>query len=135
MNATYQFLSDMLADKRIDETEVPVIREYVFRDGQVNLEDVRLLTELYCEARQKCPEFDDLFFDVLEAAVLADGEIQPAEEFYLLKMLYSDREIHSREKEFLLHLKKRAKRTTPEFDALCREALSAPATGWSVGGR
>jgi hypothetical protein len=135
VNATYQFLADMLADKRIDETEVPVIREYVYRDGQVNLEDVKLLVELYCEARQRCPEFDDLFFDVLEAAILADGEIRPAEEFYLLKMLYSDREVHPREKEFLLHLRKRAKRTTPEFDELCREALQAPATGWSVGGR
>jgi hypothetical protein len=135
VNGTYQFLADLLADKRIDETEVPVIREYVFRDGQVNLEDVRLLVELYCEARQRCPEFDDLFFDVLEKAILSDGEIQPAEEFYLLKMLYSDREVHHREREFLMHLRNRAKRTTPEFDALCREALVAPATGWDVGGR
>ena len=135
MNATHQFLTDLLADKRIDETEVPLIREYVFRDGQVNLEDVRLLVELYCEARQRCPEFDDFFFDALEAAVLADGEIQPAEQFYLLKMLYSDREVRSRERDFLLHLRKRVKRTTPEFEALCREALAAPATNWSVGGR
>jgi hypothetical protein len=135
VNANNQFLCDMLADKQIDEAEVPVIREYLYRDGAPCLDDVKLLVELYCEARQRCTAFDDLFFDVLEQVVLSDGEIQPAEQFHLLKMLYSDRQVRECEKDFLLRLKKKAKCTTSEFDALCDEALRAHPTQWNVGGR
>ena len=88
----------------------------------------------WCEAAF-CPAFEDLFFDVLEKAILADGRIQASEQFYLLKLLYSDREIRDREKDFLLKLKREARQTTPEFDALCDEALQAHPTAWSVGGR
>jgi hypothetical protein len=132
---SYALVERILADKKVDESEVPVIRDYLYRDGKLDLEDVKLLVELYCDAGEYCPAFEDLFFEVLEEVVLADGEIQPAEEFYLLKMLYSDRVISDREKEFLLKLKETARRVPPEFAALCDEALKADPTGWSVGGR
>jgi len=135
VNTACQLLSTLLEDRKIEEAEVPLIREYLYRDGQLNLDDVKLLVELYCEARQYCPAFEDLFFEVLEQVVLADGEIQPSEQFYLLKMLYSDRQIRDREKQFLLHLRRKAKRTTPEFDAMCVEAFRAHPTQWDVGGR
>ena len=135
MHATNQFLADMLADKKIDEAEVPVIREYLDRDGPLDLEDVKLLIELYCTAREYCPAFEDLFFEVLEKVMLADGQIGPAEQFYLLKMLYSDRHVREREKEFLLRLRRRATHSSPEFDALCAEAFRAHPTQWDVGGR
>ena len=61
--------------------------------ASLNLDDVKLLVQLYCEADHRCPAFEDLFFDVLEEVLLEDGQIQPAEQFYLLKMLYSDRKI------------------------------------------
>lgn len=135
MSDFHQFVSSMLADKRIHETEVGRIREYLDQDGRLDLDDVRLLVELYCGAVETCPAFEDLFFSVLEEVVLADGEIQPGEQFYLLKMLYSNHEIRDREKEFLSKLRRTAKRTTPEFEALCDEALTAHPTAWSVGGR
>ena len=135
MSAFHQFVSSTLADKRIHETEVPRIREQLYQDGRLDLEDVRLLVELYCGATEYCPEFEDLFFSVLEEVLLADGEIQPGEQFYLLKMLYCDHEIRDREKEFLRKLRQNAKHTTPEFEALCDEALEAHPTAWSVGGR
>ena len=135
MSQFHQFLSSMLADKRIHETEVRRIREYLDRDGRLDLDDVRLLVELYCGADETCPAFEDLFFSVLEEVILADGEVQPGEQFYLLKMIYSDHEIRDREKEFLQKLRRTATRTTPEFEALCDEALTAHPTAWSVGGR
>ncbi|HUT90701.1 MAG TPA: hypothetical protein VMY37_14455 [Thermoguttaceae bacterium] len=135
MSDFHQFVSSMLADKRIHETEVGRIREYLDQDGRLDLDDVRLLVELYCGAVETCPAFEDLFFSVLEEVILADGEIQPGEQFYLLKMLYSDHEIRDREREFLSKLRRTAKRTTPEFEALCDEALTAHPTAWSVGGR
>jgi hypothetical protein len=72
---------------------------------------------------------------VLEEVILADGEILPSEEFYLLKMLYSDREIRPREKQFLRDLAAKTSRVPPEFEALCQVAFQAAETGWGVGGR
>lgn len=60
---------------------------------------------------------------------------QASEQYYLLKMLYSDREIRDREKDFLRKLRAAARHTTPEFEALCDEAFRAHPTAWSVGGR
>jgi hypothetical protein len=131
----HQFVSARLADEKIDDSEVPLIRDYLYQDGRLDLEDVRLLVELYCGATEYCAAFEDLFFSVLEEVILADGKIQPSEQFYLLKMLYSDRKIREREKSFLLSLRAAARHTTPEFEALCDEALHAHPTAWSVGGR
>ena len=130
----HEFVSVTLADKRIGDEEVPLIREHLYQDGRLDLADVKLLVELYCEADEYCLAFEDLFFEVLEEAILADGEIQPSEQFYLLKLLYSDREIRDREKDFLRKLQQTARQTTPEFDALCDEAFRAHPTAWSVGG-
>jgi hypothetical protein len=136
MATFYELLSTTLADKKIDADEVVLIREHIFQeDGQLDLEDVRLLVELYCEAHGYCQAFEDLFFEVLKQVLLADGELLAAEQFYLLKMLYSDRVIREREKEFLLELKREAKRVPPEFEALCQEAFRAHPTNWDVGGR
>ncbi|NQU20926.1 MAG: TerB family tellurite resistance protein [Candidatus Nealsonbacteria bacterium] len=134
MSTFSEFVSTILADHKIDESEVPHIREYLYQDGRLDLEDVKLLVELYCSAAEYCTAFDDLFFDVLEKVILADGEIQPAEQFYLLKMIYSDRVIRDREREFLVKLRQTATITTPDFEALCDEALTAHSTAWSVGG-
>jgi hypothetical protein len=134
VSAFHEFVSTVLADKKIDDSEVPQIRDYLYQDGRLDLDDVKLLVDLYCQAAQYCPAFEDLFFSVLEEVILEDGEIQPSEQFYLLKMLYSDHEIRDREKDFLRKLKQTAKRTSPEFDALCEEAFKAHPTEWSVGG-
>ena len=135
MSSFHELLSTILADGRIDDADVTSIREYLYRDGKLDLDDVKVLVELYGEARQRTPPFDDLFFEVLEQVILADGEVQPSEQFYLLKMLYSDREVRPREKEFLLKLRRKASCTTPEFEALCDEALQAHPTAWDEGGR
>jgi len=135
VSSFHEFLADVLADRKIDDAEVPRIREYLYEDGRLNLDDVKLLTEIYCGAIHYCPAFEDLFFSVLEEVILDDGRIEPSEQFYLLKMLYSDREIRDREKDLLLKLRERAGQVPPEFEALCDEALKAHPTAWSVGGR
>ena len=135
MSILHELRASVLADGEIDDSEVASIREYLYRDAKLDLDDVKVLVELYCEARRRSAAFDDLFFDVLEQVILADGEIRPSEQFYLLKMLYSDREVRPREKEFLLKLRRTARHTTPQFDALCDVALQAHPTAWDVGGR
>jgi hypothetical protein len=135
VNTTYELLSAVLADRKIDDEDVALIRQRVDEDGRVTLDDVKLLVELYCAAEQRTPAFEDLFFEVLEKVLLADGEVQPSEQFYLLKMLYSDRKVTQREKQFLESLRRQVRRSSPEFETLCREALAAPETGWDLGGR
>ena len=135
MSVLHDMLASVLADGAIDDAEAALIREYLYRDGKLDLDDVKVLVELYCEARRRSASFDDLFFEVLEQVILADGEIQPSEQFYLLKMLYSDRQVRAREKEFLVRLRRTARQTTPQFDALCDEAFQAHPTAWDVGGR
>ena len=131
----FELLSTTLANQKIDDDEVGMIREQIYRDGQLDLDDVRLLIELYCEAREYPAAFETLFFDILKKVFLADGEVTPDEQYHLLKMLFSDRVIRSRELEFLRELKRESKHVTPEFDALCQNAFEAHPTNWSVGGR
>jgi hypothetical protein len=135
MSQFYQFLAKIQADGGITDNEVPPIRQQLQADGQLNLDDVKLLVELYCDADNRCPAFDELFFSVLEKVFLADGQITPSEEFYLLKMLYSDREIREPEREFLRRLRKQLPKQSASFEALFDTAMDAPAKNWSVGGR
>jgi hypothetical protein len=67
--------------------------------------------------------------------LLADGQFTPREEFYLLKMLYSDREIREQEREFLRRLRKQLPARSADFEALFDTAMDSPAKNWSVGGR
>ena len=134
MTRLQDFVAKKLSDRKICDAEVPAIRERLYADGQLNLDDVKLLIELYCEAKHRAPAFEKLFFSVLEEVLLEDGEIQPAEQFYLLKMLYSDRKICEQEREFLRNIRRRQKVRVPEFETLCETALAASDTNWSVGG-
>jgi len=60
--------------------------------------------------------------------ILADSRIGLDEQYYLLKMLYSDGHVRECEKQFLRELRREAQGITPEFEALCEEAFPRPAT-------
>ena len=127
--------SELIKDGRITDSEVEVVRNHIQRDGRLDLDDVKFLVELLSEARHVCQAFDDLFFPALKEVILKDGQIGQDEQFYLLKMLYSDGHVRPSEKQFLLELREEAQEVTPEFDALCDVALAAHPTSWDVGGR
>jgi uncharacterized tellurite resistance protein B-like protein len=127
--------SELLQDGKITDGEVEVIRRYIEENGTLDMQDVKFLVELLSDAREVSLAFDELFFPALKEVLLADGRIGLDEQFYLLKMLYSDGNIRECEKQFLSKLRREAKETTPEFDALCEAAFAAPASNWSVGGK
>ncbi len=135
MSHLHELRSELLEDWRITDSDVEVLEDHIRRAGRLYLEDVKFLIELLCEAREVCEAFDELFFPALKEVILEDGHIGPDEQFYLLKMLYSDGNVRESEKQFLLQLREEALEVTPEFEALCEEALAAPATNWDVGGR
>ena len=130
-----QLLDTLLEDRRITENEVDIIRQTIQEDGKLDLEDVKFLVQLLSEAQHVCPEFDALFFPVLKDVILQDGKIGMDEQFYLLKMLYSDGQIRESEKQFLLELRREATEVPAEFDALIETATKAAPTGWDVGGQ
>ena len=135
MARLHELKSEILRDGRITNQEVAVIWDHIHSDGELDISDVRFLVELLSDAKYVCPEFDKLFFGCLKRVILADGQIGSDEQFYLLKMLYSDGIVRDCERDFLMELRNEVTEVTPEFDELCDTALAAPATGWDVGGR
>ena len=134
MSSFHQFVEKVQADGKICDAEVLLVGQRLEADGQLDLADVKLLVELYCSTQDRTAAFDNLFFTVLEKVFLADGQISPAEEFYLLKMIYSDRQISEREREFLRKLRRQVPERTASFEALFETAVNAPNTNWCVGG-
>lgn len=132
---TYRLLANQIIDKRkITDAEVDRLCSFVYRDHTPNLEDVRELTSIYISLLTSNDKFDKFYFGALKQIILEDGEIQPAEQFYLLQLLYSDRTIRPVELEFLRELKRDARVPSPEFNELCKTAFQATATNWDVGG-
>ncbi len=135
MGQLFRLKDELLTDQRITDCEVDKIRAYVDQNGKLDLDDVKFLVSLLSEAREVSPGFDALFFPALKQAILADGLVGLDEQFYLLKMIYSDGRIREQEKQFLRELQAEVQESTPEFDAMCEAAFSARTTNWCVGGR
>ncbi|MHC4402893.1 MAG: tellurite resistance TerB family protein [Planctomycetota bacterium] len=135
MGRLHELREELLKDRRITDDEVEVIRNYIHEDGKLDLDDVKFLVGLLSDADEVSPAFDELFFPALKEVLLADGRVGIDEQFYLLKMLYSDGHIRDSEKQFLLELRREVEQVTPEFEALCHEALHAHPRNWDVGGR
>lgn len=135
MGQLFRLKDELLTDQRITDCEVDTIRAYVDQNGKLDLDDVKFLVSLLSEAREVSPGFDALFFPALKQVILADGLVGLDEQFYIMKMIYSDGRIREQEKQFLRELQAEVQETTPEFDAMCEAAFSAGTTNWCVGGR
>jgi hypothetical protein len=109
-------------DLRIDDEDVALIRKAL--PGAPTHDDLAVLAEMRSEARAVCPAFDELFFPAFKAHLLADGTISLPEQFTLLRILYGGGGIDAAERKFLLELRREVRDVTPEFDALCRQAIS-----------
>ena len=115
--------SEILADGKIDDPEVEIIRRTIYSDGVIDKEEVEFLVALRNEAKAVCPAFEDLFFEAVKQNVLADGSIDKDEADWLRRMLYADGKIDEGEKKFLGELRRSAKKVSPEFQRLCDECL------------
>jgi uncharacterized tellurite resistance protein B-like protein len=115
----------VLADGKIDDAEVKILKKELYADGVIDKKEVDFLIELRNAAKQPSPAFTRLFFKAIEDNVLKDGKIDAAEVRWLKKMLYADGKIDADEKKFLKDLKKKATRAHSSFDTLCNECLAA----------
>jgi hypothetical protein len=122
-------LAALLADGKIDDNEVKVLRKELYADKKIDRDEVEFLIELRNTAQKKAKggklnaNFERFFFKAIQDNVLEDGVITAKEAGWLRKMLYADKKIDANEKKFLSRLKKSATKTSPAFDALCAECL------------
>jgi hypothetical protein len=125
-------LAALLADGKIDENEVKVLRKELWADGKIDADEVKFLIELRNEAQKKAKaskaevnaKFEALFFKAIEENVLRDGRITAKEAKWLRDMLFADRKIDANEKKFLTKIKKAATKTSPEFEQLYQECVA-----------
>jgi hypothetical protein len=124
-------MASILADGKIDDTEAKILRKELFADKKIDDEERDFLIELRNAAQKKAyrgqlrPAFEKLFFEAIESNVLADGVIDAAEAKWLTKLIFADKKVDENEKKFLTRLKKGARRTSPEFEALYEKCMAA----------
>ncbi|MBA4188859.1 MAG: hypothetical protein C0467_12750 [Planctomycetaceae bacterium] len=108
----------ILADGYIEEKETDIIRKELLADGVINKSEAEFLVDLRNSAPKAVAKFHAFVFEVVKKAILADGDISPAEVTWLQKFILADGKVDDTEKAFLKDLKASAKKTCPEFDAL-----------------
>jgi hypothetical protein len=113
----------ILADGRIDDEEVALLRHELYADGKIDKDEVEFLIALRNEAKATVPGFEQLFFQALKQNVLADGTIDAEEAAWLRAMLFADGKIDDGEKTFLRELRAAARSVSPAFQTLCDECL------------
>ena len=124
MNRFYEFVSGVLADGKIDDAETALACDMICQDGQLDLNDVKLLVELYCGSRDRSPAFQTVFFKVLEQVFLADGAIDQSEQYYLLKMVCSHPNLEQAERDFLRELQAKVAHKDAQFEAALAAVMS-----------
>jgi uncharacterized tellurite resistance protein B-like protein len=119
----------LLADGKVDDTEVKVIKKFLWADGKIDNEEVKFLIELRNEAQKKAkarkeeltPAFNKMFFGAIRENVLKDGNIDANEAKWLREMLFADGKIDADEWAFMQDLNKKAKSKHADFDKLYKE--------------
>ena len=124
-------LAALLADGKIDDNEVKILRKELYADGKIDRHEVEFLIELRNTAQKKAkggsvnPKFEQLFFKAIEENVLKDGKIDSNEARWLRSMLFADGKIDANEKKFLARLRNAAAgKTSPAFERLYKECMA-----------
>jgi hypothetical protein len=124
-------MAAILADGKIDNNEVKLLRKELYADKRIDSEERDFLIALRNAAQKKArggklsPAFNKLFFSAIEANVLEDGRIDADEAKWLKALIFADGKVDANEKKFLGRLRKGARQTSPEFDALYAKCMSA----------
>jgi uncharacterized tellurite resistance protein B-like protein len=122
-------IATILADGKIDDAEVKVLRRELWADGKIDDDEVKFLIELRNTAQKKAKAkqeevfagFTKMFFKAIEDNVLKDGRIDASEAKWLRAMLFADGKIDSDEWTFMQSINKKAKSKHADFDKLYAE--------------
>jgi uncharacterized tellurite resistance protein B-like protein len=113
-----------LADGKIDETEVKIIKKALYEDGKIQQKEAEFLIELRGLAQKRAkgrklrPAFENFFFKAIQDSVLDNGYISRKEATLLRKAIFADGKVEDSEVRFMRRLKNAARKTSPQFDRL-----------------
>jgi uncharacterized tellurite resistance protein B-like protein len=125
-----------LADGKIDQKEVTILRKALYADQKIEKEEMDFLVDLRNAATKKtkgkggkpqAAAFNTLYYRALKDYVLADGHIDAQEAHLLRTLILADKRVDPNELRLLGLLKKQAKSTSPEFDELYKECMNMAA--------
>jgi hypothetical protein len=127
-------LDAILADGKIDETEVRLLKKALWEDGKIDRDEVKFLMELRAAARKKAggaplPEsFDNLFYQAVQENVVSGGKIATKHVNWLRDELFRRGPLDEGGRRFLGRVKKALKAPSQAFDELYKKLMArAPA--------
>ena len=71
MASYHEVVQHILADQKISDSELRLLCDHVYRNGAPNLEDVKLLVELYTGIGKPSEAFENFFYGVMKKVVFA----------------------------------------------------------------
>jgi len=113
----------ILAEGRIEDSEVAVLRKEFYADGAIDQDEAEFLIDLRSGAATVCLAFEDMLFHAIKDNVLIDGAIDANRTFWLRQTLFANDRIGKRERQLLWELITEARWTSQEFDALYLEFM------------
>ena len=115
----------LLADGRIDDREVAVLRKRLFAGGGIDEAGLEFMLELRGGAQGVAVAFNQLLFDSLRNFLLADGNLTPYKTSWLRRWIFADGKVDFAEKRLLQELKAGARQVSPDFESFFKQCMAS----------
>jgi len=114
-----ELVTSVIADGKVDASEVSALRAEIYADGKVEREEVDAVFTINdaVSDSENDPSWDELFSDVIADHFTADGVIDEEEANYLIGKLMADGGVDKAEKLALTKIRQKATSIFPAFDA------------------
>jgi hypothetical protein len=112
-------VTSVIADGKVDASEVAELRAEIYADGKVEREEVDAVFQINDAVSDNVndPAWTELFSDVISDHFTADGVIDEEEANYLIGKLMADGGVDATEKAALTKIRQKATSIFPAFDA------------------
>jgi hypothetical protein len=118
---------DILARGRVDGQDLEFLHRQLYHAGRkIDRPAADFLVELHKRVEHRTPAFEQFFYQAVKDHILADGRVDAKAAVWLRRMLVGDGTLRDEGRKFLHELKGEAGHTSPEFDALFKEAMKMP---------
>lgn len=121
-----QIEHDILANGRVDDRELEVLRRKLYASGTMARREADFLVELHKRVQHRTPAFQRFFYQGIKDHIQAQGRIDAEEAAWLRQMLFADGKFDDEERRFLRELNGEAKQVCHEFQALFDESMQQP---------
>ncbi|MBX7106317.1 MAG: TerB family tellurite resistance protein [Gemmataceae bacterium] len=119
-----ELMAKVLADGRIDSSEIESLSELLYADGVIDWEEAQFLVNLHKSVERVSPAFEKFFYLSIKRHILHDGVIDAKETAWLRSVVFDDGRVSEREKKLIRELRGEASRVCPEFEELCRDCTT-----------